>query len=108
MTYLRTHQKIALLLSLIAIALLTSGCSGTPVPYGQAFIGQRLGNDSFYSCSDENAGIRIGVEVPVTKRLSWAPEYEHISHLLCGSPFNDKPEADTDHIGITLTYRMHR
>lgn len=108
MSYLKTHQKVVVVLSLLFIALIVSGCSGTPVPYGQVFIGKRLGNDSFYSCSEENSGFRVGIEVPVTKRLSWAPEYEHISHLLCGNPFNDKPEDNADHIGITVTYRLVR
>lgn len=108
MEHLTKPQRIFILIVLISVAILASGCAGTPTPYVQAFIGQRLGNDSFASCSEENAGWRVGLEIPLTKRLSVAPEYEHISHLLCGAPFNDKPEDDADHIGITVTYWMKR
>ena len=108
MQYLTQHQRIVLALSLVVIAMIASGCVSTPTPYVQGFIGQRLGNDSFASCSDENAGVRIGVDIQLSKRWHVAPEYEHISHLLCGKPFNDKAEDDTDHIGVTLTYRMRR
>lgn len=106
--YLTKTQRLFILICLISIAILATGCAGTPVPYGQAFIGNRMGDNGLKSCSNENAGWRVGVEIPLTKRLSVAPEYEHISHLLCGSPFNDKPEEYTDHIGVTLTYRLVR
>jgi hypothetical protein len=105
--FLSRTERTFLLIVLISIAILAGGCAGTPVPYGQVFIGHRLGNSGgFESCSSENGGWRVGVEVPVTERLSWAPEYEHVSHALCGRPFNDKPEDYLDHIGLTITYRL--
>ena len=94
--------------TLLIVALLLSGCAGTPVPYGQVFIGQRLSNAGFESCTDENSGFRLGVELPLAKRWSLAPEYEHVSHLGCGKPFNNKPEDGTEHIGLTLTYKYIR
>ena len=108
MNDLTKPQRIFILICLISIAILATGCVNTPTPYVQGFIGQRLGNGSFASCSEENAGVRIGVDIQLSKRWHVAPEYEHISHLLCGKPFNDKAEDDADHIGITLTYRMRR
>ena len=104
--FLSRTERTFLLIVLISIAILAGGCASTPVPYGQVFIGQRIGDSGFESCSNENAGYRVGVELFVTERLSVAPEFEHISHLLCGNPFNDKPEEDTDHLGFTFTYRL--
>lgn len=109
MAYLKKHQRLVLALSLIVIALVaTSGCVSTPTPYVQAFIGKRLGTDDLVSCSEENAGVRVGVDIQLSKRWHVAPEYEHISHLFCGKPFNDEPEGSADHIGVVLTYRMRR
>jgi hypothetical protein len=91
------------MLSLIFIALIASGCGTTP--YAEAFIGYRVGGDeSFHSCSNENAGIRLGIERELTSHVVGKLEYEHISHLLCGSPFNDKREDGADHVGIVLRY----
>ena len=109
MAYLKKHQRLVLCLSLIVIALVAvSGCVSTPTPYVQAFIGHRMGDGSFTSCSNENAGVRVGVDIQLSKRWHVAPEFEHMSHLLCGAPFNDKAEAAADHVGVTLTYRMRR
>lgn len=86
----------------LLLLLLLSGCSTTP--YAEAFIGYRVGNQSFESCSNENAGIRLGVEKQFTKHIIGKLEYEHISHLLCGRPFNNQPEAYADHVGVVIRY----
>jgi hypothetical protein len=103
MDLLTGRHKALLLAVLIVVALVSvAGCSTTK-PYAEAFIGYRLGPDSgFESCSNENSGVRLGVERRLVKHVTVALEYEHVSHLTCGRPFNNKPESATNHVGVTF------
>lgn len=96
---------LMILVVLVGLSAL-SGCANTSERafYSQGFIGYRLADKGFESCSDENSGIRLGHEWRVKNNWKMAAEYEHISHTFCGRPFNDKPEASADHVGITITY----
>lgn len=104
MQFLSKPQRLFILICLISVAILTtSGCAHNthPMPYLETFVAYRYGEQDFFtSCSDENSGWRVGVEGKVAKYMTVAAEWEHISHLTCGSPFNDKPEQDIDHVGI--------
>jgi len=82
--------------------IVSSGCTTTR-PYVQVFVGYRVGNDSFASCSKEDSGFRVGVEHRFNKWVKGAVEYQHLSHMLCGAPFNTLPEDDADHVGLTVT-----
>lgn len=94
--------------ALIVLTLLVlSGCANTPdgAWYSQAFVGYRLTEGGFESCSNENAGIRLGYERRLSENFKIAGEYEHVSHLLCGRPFNIEGHEDfTDHVGVVITY----
>ena len=87
---------------LLLVALVAAGCGSTP--YAEVFIGYRLSDGGFASCSDENAGVRLGTEWALSNGYSVSAEYEHVSHLLCGKPFHGKggthKEDFTDHAGI--------
>lgn len=91
---------------LVIIAL--NGCAAPQAPYAQAFVGYRLSDGGFQSCSDENSGIRVGYEWSVSESWNIAAEYEHVSHLLCGKPFHGRggthKEDFTDHVGVVFTY----
>lgn len=94
--------------ALIALTLLVlTGCANTQdrAWYGQSFVGYRLTEDGgFESCSKENSGIRLGHVWRTSRNFTVAAEYEHVSHLLCGKPFNERVDNYTDHVGIVLTY----
>lgn len=84
---------------LLLAGLVLAGCGSTP--YAEAFIGYRLSDGGFESCSNENAGVRLGTEWALSNGYSVSAEYEHVSHLLCGKPFGiSKPEDFTDHAGV--------
>ncbi len=85
-------------LLLLLAALVAAGCGSTP--YAEAFIGYRLTEGGFESCSKENAGIRLGTEWAYANGYSVSAEYEHVSHLLCGRPFNKGVDDFTDHVGL--------
>lgn len=94
--------------ALVALTLLAlTGCANTQdrAWYGQSFVGYRLTEGGFESCSKENAGIRLGHVWRVSRNFTVAAEYEHVSHLLCGRPFNIEGHEDfTDHVGVVVTY----
>lgn len=96
-------KTLAVILFAVFVLML-AGCASNARPYGEVFIAKDLGGD-LPSCNGENAGVRVGVEsrTPID-RLTWAVEWEHISHLTCGRPFNDKLDTYADHVGITLKY----
>ena len=102
--YLTSARKVGLILCLVCVALVAvSGCAHNthPMPYAEAFVASRMGKQDFFtSCSGENSGWRVGIEGKVAKYMTISAEWEHISHLMCGSPFNDDPEEDIDHVGI--------
>jgi len=106
MTNLSPLFRVFLIVCLMVVAFTcVQGCANTHV-YAQGFIGLRTSeHHGFESCSKENAGVRVGIERKVSKHVSVAGEYEHVSHLLCGNPFNDKPEAAADHVGVVVTGR---
>ena len=88
----------------IVLLALLQGCSST-TPYVEGFIGYKTrSHDGVDSCSRENAGVRIGVERKVTKHIVLKAEYLHLSHLLCGRPFNSDVDESTDHIGGVIRY----
>lgn len=96
---------IAFILTLILVAAV-AGCANTPDAawYAQGFVAARTGPQALEACSDENAGIRIGREYRVKKNWRVAGEYEHVSHLACGKPFNNAADESTSHVGVTVTY----
>jgi len=88
---------------LVLAMLLVSGCSSTP--YVEGFIGYKTREyDGLRSCNRENAGVRIGVERAVSDHIVLKAEYEHLSHLLCGRPFNEESDESTDWIGGVIRY----
>ena len=101
MIALNTWQRLLVLLVFIVIAFNVSGCAGTQ-PYAKIGIYKDINSD-WSACTSENSSFELGLEHRVSEQIVLASHYEHLSHITCGFPFNDKQLDDSiNQYGITI------
>ena len=101
MIALNTWQRLLLLLVCIVIAFNVSGCTGTRT-YAKIGIYKDINSD-WSACTSENSSFELGLEHRIAEQIVLASHYEHLSHITCGFPFNDKQLDDSiNQYGITI------
>lgn len=101
MIALNTWQRLLVLLVFIVIAFNVSGCAGTQ-PYAKIGIYKDINSD-WSACTSENSSFELGLEHRIAEQIVLASHYEHLSHITCGFPFNDKQLDDSiNQYGITI------
>jgi len=91
----------------IAITLLLTGCTATP--YGELSLGYQIDGMTDHwlqtgrpwQCSKN---IQFNGEVGLEFDNDWTVGYHHQSWLMCGGPFNERPEVYMDDIRITKKF----
>ena len=101
MIALHTWKRLLLLLVFIVIALNVSGCAGTQ-PYAKIGIYKDINSD-WSACTSENSSFELGLEHRISDLIVLASHYEHLSHITCGFPFNNKTQDDSiNQYGVTM------
>lgn len=100
---MKKHQdsfNVALLLVLFAIWMLLAGCTSTQV---QVLLHGKL-RDGGFTGRGPTATLRV--QHYVNDRV--VCEYEHISHIRDGEPFNNRDEDTLDHVGCGFEFGGRR
>ena len=94
-------QGILLAMVFIIIAFTVSGCAGTQ-PYAKIGIYKDINSD-WSACTSENSSFELGLEHRISEQIVLASHYEHLSHITCGFPFNNKQLDDSiNQYGVTM------
>jgi len=105
---LKIHKWVGyfgIILALILIVGVMSGCS-TAKPYAEISLGYQLDGMTDYWLKTSNPdqcsrNVQFNGEVGLEFPHNWQLGYHHQSWLLCGGPFNHRPEIYTDDIRLT-------
>ena len=98
---------------LILMAILLGGCGGTP--YMEVSLGYQLNDYTDYWLQTEQTwqcdkniqfNGELGMEWEPVPRHTLSAGAHHESWVLCGGPFNNMPEVDSNDIRGTYRYRM--
>lgn len=89
------------------ILLLLSGCAATP--YAEVSLGYQINGMTDYWIQTGNPNqcpknIKFDGEVGLELPKDWTIGYHHQSWLLCGGPFNHRPEIYADDIRVTKKF----
>jgi hypothetical protein len=92
---------------LVLFAALLSGCASTP--YAELSLGYQLDSGTDYWFQTDRSwqcskNVQFNGEIGVEFKHDWKIGLHHQSWLLCGGPFNSRPEADQNDIRITKKF----
>jgi len=92
---------------LVTCMLLLSGCASTP--YGEISLGYQLDDSTDYWLKTEQSwqcskNVQFNAEAGLEFDNQWTVGLHHQSWLMCGGPFNSRPEVDSNDIRITKKF----
>jgi len=90
-----------LFISLTLLLVCATGCS----PVVELAVGHKIGNGTFNSSEGgDNPTFTGRIRQDLSKHLF--VEYEHISHIKNGKPFNDEPELYVDQLNVGVRFGL--
>lgn len=94
----------------LLMLVMVAGCA-SPVPYfdvsaGAAFMGTRDTDETPFVGEGPIVRMAVGLERDYSDRLTGYCEYQHLSNLLSGRPFNDHEETTVNTAGCGVRYKF--
>ncbi len=91
----------------LAVLLVLGGCGSTP--YGELSLGYQLDSQTDYWLQTDRTwqcakNIQFNGEIGLEFDHGWQVGLHHQSWLMCGDPFNDRPEVWQDDIKVTKKF----
>lgn len=89
----------------IALAALLAGCAGTArVDVGLGYAD--TWDNKAYQWEGDNPAFLLRVSDRFGRDDRYGCEYQHVSGLTSGWPFNEEPESSLDFVGCTMAFKL--